>query len=311
MIITDLIVSCSAPRRSAVKTPSLCQPRGFSTRYGFRYCVGIRKHAVLEASNSGNTHQLSTLPLRHVSRIYCSPGWIVSALFLSANTPPIRSVCSCSFAASAAEPAFHIPDPRPAVVKDTGINVGKYVQEHYTPYAGDSTFLAAPTEKTKALWAVLEKVCCEELQKGIMGVDPHVPSTITAFGPGYIDKRNEVVVGLQTDAPLKRAIKPLGGINMVKAALQVSAQEAAAAAAGATAWQRQQQGPTVSTVQLISNPGAAAVPYLGASGENHEWQCHWCRATACTDSATTGKRQQQQHAVLHAHTAHGRSATCT
>eukprot|EP00882_Tetradesmus_deserticola_P025913 GHRQ01028500.1.p4 GENE.GHRQ01028500.1~~GHRQ01028500.1.p4 ORF type:complete len:133 (-),score=62.29 GHRQ01028500.1:51-449(-) len=63
-------------------------------------------------------------------------------------------------------------------------------------------------------------MCHEELQKGISGVDPHVPSTITAFGPGYIDKEKEVIVGLQTDEPLKRAIKPLGGINMVKAALQ-------------------------------------------------------------------------------------------
>lgn len=99
--------------------------------------------------------------------------------------------------------------------------MAKYVQDNYTPYHGDSSFLAGPSDRTKALWAVLEKMCCEELQKGIMDVDPHVPSTITAFGPGYIEKDKEVVVGLQTDAPLKRAIKPLGGINMVKAALQV------------------------------------------------------------------------------------------
>jgi formate C-acetyltransferase len=129
-----------------------------------------------------------------------------------------------SFAASAAEPAFAIPDPRPPVAKDVGINVSKYVQDNYTPYSGDSSFLAGPSEKTKALWAVLEKMCCEELQKGISGVDPHLPSTITAFGPGYIDKEKEVIVGLQTDEPLKRAIKPLGGINMVKAALHVSGQ---------------------------------------------------------------------------------------
>jgi hypothetical protein len=100
--------------------------------------------------------------------------------------------------------------------------VSKYVQDNFTPYNGDSSFLAGPSEKTKALWAVLEKACCEELQKGISGVDPHVPSTITAFGPGYINKEQEVIVGLQTDEPLKRAIKPLGGINMVKAALHVS-----------------------------------------------------------------------------------------
>lgn len=107
------------------------------------------------------------------------------------------------------------------MAKDTGINVARYVQEHYTPYYGDSTFLAGPSANTKALWSQLEKLCAEELQKGIMDVDPKVPSTITAFGPGYIDREKEVVVGLQTDAPLKRAVKPLGGINMVKAALQV------------------------------------------------------------------------------------------
>lgn len=123
--------------------------------------------------------------------------------------------------ASAAEPAFAIPDTRPKLQKETGIDVARYVQENYTPYNGDSSFLAGPTANTQALWSELEKLCCEELQKGIMGVDPHVPSTITAFPAGYIDKEREVVVGLQTDEPLKRAIKPLGGINMVKAALQV------------------------------------------------------------------------------------------
>jgi formate C-acetyltransferase len=127
--------------------------------------------------------------------------------------------------ASAAEPAFAIPDTRPKVEKDSGINVARYVQENYTPYSGDSSFLAKPTERTLALWSELEKLYCEELQKGIMGVDPHVPSTITSFPAGYIDKEKEVVVGLQTDAPLKRAIKPLGGINMVRAALQVGWKE--------------------------------------------------------------------------------------
>lgn len=129
--------------------------------------------------------------------------------------------CSVRSFASAAEPAFAIPDTRPKLEKDTGINVARYVQENFTPYNGDSSFLAAPTENTKALWCELEKLCAVELQKGIMGVDPHVPSTITSFPAGYIDKEKEAVVGLQTDEPLKRAIKPLGGINMVRAALQV------------------------------------------------------------------------------------------
>jgi len=131
-------------------------------------------------------------------------------------------LCSVRTFASAAEPAFAIPDTRPKLQKDSGINVARYVQENYTPYTGDSSFLKGPTHRTQALWSELEQLCCEELKKGIMGVDPHVASTITAFPAGYIDKEKEVVVGLQTDQPLKRAIKPLGGINMVRAALQVS-----------------------------------------------------------------------------------------
>lgn len=100
------------------------------------------------------------------------------------------------------------------------IDVGAYVARNYKPYAGDSSFLSGPTENTKALWSQLEQLCALELEKGILGVDPHTPSTITSFGPGYINKDKEVVVGMQTDEPLKRAIKPLGGINMVRAALQ-------------------------------------------------------------------------------------------
>jgi formate C-acetyltransferase len=95
------------------------------------------------------------------------------------------------------------------------------LQDNFHPYEGDGSFLEGPTEATKALWAQLQELCCEELKKGVLDVDPHKPSSITAFGPGYIEKEKEVIVGLQTDAPLKRAIKPLGGINMVKAALQV------------------------------------------------------------------------------------------
>jgi formate C-acetyltransferase len=66
----------------------------------------------------------------------------------------------------------------------------------------------------------LQELCQEELKRGIMGVDPSLPSTITAFPPGYIDRDKEVIVGMQTDEPLKRAIKPLGGVNVVKAALE-------------------------------------------------------------------------------------------
>lgn len=103
---------------------------------------------------------------------------------------------------------------------DSGIHVDRYVQDNYHVYEGDATFLAGPTERTKELWAQLEKLICEEVKKGVLDVDPAVPSSMTAFPAGYINKELEQIVGLQTDAPLKRAIKPLGGMGLVKSALE-------------------------------------------------------------------------------------------
>ncbi|GLC72838.1 Protein kinase domain-containing protein [Pleodorina starrii] len=116
-----------------------------------------------------------------------------------------------------------LPDRRPKLPVETGIDVKSYVQDNYTPYSGDAGFLAPPTERTKALWRQLEQLIHEEasaLKVGVLDVDPSKPSTIAGFAPGYIDRELELVVGLQTDKPLKRAIKPLGGIGMVKAALE-------------------------------------------------------------------------------------------
>ncbi|KXZ55137.1 hypothetical protein GPECTOR_3g288 [Gonium pectorale] len=93
-------------------------------------------------------------------------------------------------------------------------------KRNWKPYYGDASFLAGPTERTQTLWSELRRLIMKELEKGVLDVDPSKPSTIAGFGPGYLDKELEQVVGLQTDAPLKRAIKPLGGINMVKAALE-------------------------------------------------------------------------------------------
>ncbi|KAL6746423.1 pyruvate-formate lyase [Haematococcus lacustris] len=100
------------------------------------------------------------------------------------------------------------------------INVAKFIAENFTAYQGDASFLATATPRTQRLWSELEHLIHKEQEKGVLDVDPSKPSTITAFGPGYIDQALEKIVGLQTDAPLKRAIKPLGGINMVKAALE-------------------------------------------------------------------------------------------
>jgi formate C-acetyltransferase len=101
----------------------------------------------------------------------------------------------------------------------TEIDVRDFIQRNYTPYEGDATFLAPATERTKALWARLGELFREERQRGVLDVS-QIPSSITAHAPGYIDPETELIVGLQTEAPLKRAIFPNGGYRMVEAGLQ-------------------------------------------------------------------------------------------
>ena len=100
----------------------------------------------------------------------------------------------------------------------TEINVRDFIQKNYTPYEGDESFLAEPTEKTKKLWnEVLDLYKKEkESEGGVLDIDTKTPSTVDGFAPGYIDKDLEEIVGLQTDAPLKRAIMPNGGIRIVE-----------------------------------------------------------------------------------------------
>lgn len=100
------------------------------------------------------------------------------------------------------------------------INVRDFIQHNYKPYEGDSNFLTEPTEKTKKLWnEVLELYKKEHDSKGgVLDIDTKTPSTITAHEAGYIDKDLEDIVGLQTDAPLKRSIMPFGGIRIVEKA---------------------------------------------------------------------------------------------
>lgn len=97
------------------------------------------------------------------------------------------------------------------------INVRDFIQKNYTPYEGDSSFLADATDATKKLW----QECCDLLKKerdngGVLDMDTKVVSTITSHGAGYIDKNLETIVGLQTDAPLKRSMQPFGGIRMAE-----------------------------------------------------------------------------------------------
>ncbi|HEY6188766.1 MAG TPA: formate C-acetyltransferase [Pyrinomonadaceae bacterium] len=99
------------------------------------------------------------------------------------------------------------------------INVRDFIQQNYEPYEGDASFLAPATERTQKLWARLNDLFVEERKLGVLDIS-QVPSSITAHGPGYIDRENEIIVGLQTEAPLKRAIMPQGGLRMVLNALK-------------------------------------------------------------------------------------------
>jgi formate C-acetyltransferase len=100
------------------------------------------------------------------------------------------------------------------------IDVRQFIQDNYTPYSGDAAFLAGPTPRTTGIWNKILELMIQERRKGVLDVDPAVPAGITAFPPGYIDKDNELIVGLQTDAPLKRAIMPNGGWRMVENGLK-------------------------------------------------------------------------------------------
>ena len=99
------------------------------------------------------------------------------------------------------------------------IDVPSFIQANYTPYSGDESFLEGPTARTTALWGRCSKLILEEYKRGgVYDIDTKTVTTITAHAPGYLDKDNEIIVGLQTDAPLKRSINPWGGIRTVDTA---------------------------------------------------------------------------------------------
>jgi formate C-acetyltransferase len=105
--------------------------------------------------------------------------------------------------------------------------VRDFINRNYTPYTGDASFLSGPTERTSAVWGKLRTLMDEERRRGgVLDVDTHTPSSITAHAPGWIDRDRELIVGLQTDAPLKRAIMPNGGWRMVEKGLEAYGYEA-------------------------------------------------------------------------------------
>ena len=106
------------------------------------------------------------------------------------------------------------------------VDVRDFIQLNYTPYEGDASFLAGPTEKTLRVWNTLEeKYLSEERKVRILDIDTDTPADIDAFKPGYICKDDDVIVGLQTDAPLKRAMMPNGGWRMVETAIHEAGME--------------------------------------------------------------------------------------
>lgn len=94
-----------------------------------------------------------------------------------------------------------------------------FIHQNYTPYEGGPKFLSGPTRRTRALWTKVERLLAEERRRGgVLGIDVHVAGGILSHGPGYIDRKLERIVGLQTDRPLKRAVKPVGGVRLVEKA---------------------------------------------------------------------------------------------
>ena len=106
--------------------------------------------------------------------------------------------------------------------EDGEINTRDFIQKNYTPYEGDGSFLAGPTDATKKLWSeVLELLEQERKNGGVLDADTEIISQINSHPAGYIDKDLEKIVGLQTDKPLKRALMPFGGIRMAEQALNM------------------------------------------------------------------------------------------
>jgi formate C-acetyltransferase len=108
----------------------------------------------------------------------------------------------------------------------TSIDVRDFIARNAKPYFGDEKFLAGPSKRTEAVWEKLQPYFREERKTGVLAVDAQTPSTLLGHKAGYIDKENEVVVGIQTDQPFKRAIFPYGGLRMVEAGLKAAGFEA-------------------------------------------------------------------------------------
>ena len=100
-----------------------------------------------------------------------------------------------------------------------GIDVRDFIQKNYTPYTGSGSFLAGPTEQTRRLKGKLDDLLAvERARGGVLDVETQTVSSLLNYAPGYLDREDELIVGLQTDAPLRRGVNPFGGIRMAREA---------------------------------------------------------------------------------------------
>ena len=107
------------------------------------------------------------------------------------------------------------------------VDVRDFIQRNITPYEGDESFLAPATQRTLDYWGKVAELMKEEVKKGILDAETRIPSSVTSHGPGYVDKDNELIVGFQTDKPLKRGMMPKGGVRVVQGALEAHGYELA------------------------------------------------------------------------------------
>ena len=103
------------------------------------------------------------------------------------------------------------------------INVRDFIQQNYKEYKGDSSFLSGATKRTKAVMKKVELLfALERQQGGVLDIDTATVSSLTSYSPGYIDKANELIVGMQTNRPLRRGVNPFGGIRMARQACEAA-----------------------------------------------------------------------------------------
>jgi hypothetical protein len=176
-----------------------------------QYSEETRKEAQLCINNSASEHR--NLVTTHLRTNHAS--------FPSFQSELVSPLIDGHPSNAHAEAKYTMPNVENPRSMPGDCNVKDYILAHVTPYDGDSSFLAPPTARTLKTWKRCEELIELERQRGILDVDTKTASTITSHGPGYVlSKEEDIIVGLQTEEPLKRACKPRGGFHVVSSALK-------------------------------------------------------------------------------------------